>query len=143
MTKGQRSVVSYNEIEKPVSVETILRTLRVLEFEYCDALFWRADDVGGFKLFINCNDFFHWACADAEEITDDNVDLLEDTFKEVQELKGKWDAHDAPLLFCARSRKMRPQGAFYKHLDTDLHHLFNAAGPDRDLDLFNPKEPGQ
>lgn len=137
-------MVSCEKTENPVTTQTILRALKVLEFEYCDYLFWRCDDAGRFKIFINCSDFFYWGTADAEPITDDNIGLLEETFREVQELKGnKWDADDAPLLFCARVREMRPQGAYYKHLDEDLHHLFNAVAPERDRDIFNPKEPGQ
>lgn len=47
-------------------------------------------------------------------------------------------------LFAARSRKMRPQGAAYKvRYPEELWGLFNAAGPEREVGLGNPRKPGE
>lgn len=47
-------------------------------------------------------------------------------------------------LFAARARKMRPQGAAYKvRYPEPLWESFNAAGPEREVGLGNPREPGQ
>ncbi len=44
---------------------------------------------------------------------------------------------DAPALFVARARKMRPQGAYYHSFHGSLVPLFDACGPERD-----PKDAG-
>lgn len=122
----------------PASDATIRAALVATGFEYTDALWWRTDDDGSLRLYVVCNDFFHWGSADLEEITDDNVAALVETIAECEAIVGRYNADDAPLLWCARQRGMRPQGAYYKHLDAPLHHLFDAAGPARETDFFNP-----
>lgn len=119
-----------------------LRALRVTAFEYCDDLFWREDD-GILSVMVNCSDVFFWGCADAEELTVDNIDLFEATFTECQERFGKYDATYASELFVARHRGTRPQGAYYKYLDPEWAKLFNAAGPERDTGVWNPLTPEQ
>jgi hypothetical protein len=79
--------------------------------------------------FINCNDFFWWACGDCEELDDWN--LLE------QSLIDAGD--DGCLLYCARKRKMRPQGAFYKYLKLENLHWFDECGEKREINFGNPE----
>lgn len=108
------------------------RILRALQFEHCDNLFWR---VGSYEnpndniihFYINCNDLFYWACSDLEEITEENIELLEKTLKEL-------DTHHACDLFCCRSRKMRPQKPMYQHFNIEEVKLFNACGEERNDD---------
>ena len=96
----------------------------VAEHEAYDSLFWRTDGTyAPITLFIRCNDLFYWAMADLEEITPENVRELALALEDAD--------LDGPLLFCARARKMRPQGPYYKHLDKKNWHLFDACGPER------------
>lgn len=88
-------------------------------------IYWTED----LEFAILCNDVFFWGCADAEEITEDDLELLKDSVN---------DAGDfGTLLFCARKRKMRPQGAMYECIDKEYWPLFDEAGPER-----NPNDPG-
>lgn len=82
------------------------------------------------RFFTNCNDIFWWGCADSEEITEDNIDIFEQSLKDSK--------YYGEYLFCARVRKMRPQGAFYKDLSEEDKKLFNEVGPEREIDFCNP-----
>lgn len=128
---------------QPPSSDTILRALRVSSFDYTDMVWWRetANETGtpDLRIFVNCNDLFFWGSADLEAITDDNIALLENTVAEVEAITGKWQGEDGFLLWCARNRKMRPQGAFYKYFDVRLLALFDACGPERKTGAGNPE----
>jgi hypothetical protein len=45
-------------------------------------------------------------------------------------------------LFCARVRKMRPQGAWYAYCPEAEWPLFDACGPERGVDAGNPYAQG-
>lgn len=92
----------------------------------------------GEKPCINCNDFFYWACADAEDISEETLPLLH---KAVDDCNG--DVSIGALLYCARQRKERPQGPYYSLLPKDLWSLFNECGPEREVDFGNPCKPGE
>lgn len=111
----------------------IERLLRVVsENDIHSYLFW-SDKL---EFFINCNDFFWWGCADLEPIKyDDDMALL-------LECLGLDGTH-GPLLYCARKRQMRPQGAYYKYIGKDLWPLFDACGPVREKGIGNPYNPGE
>ena len=85
------------------------------------------------KFYVLCNDFFFWACSDAEDITEKNFHELEKAIKDAGE-------QDGPLLFCARMRKMRPQGAAYCLAQQKNWPLFDKCGPPRKAELGNPQE---
>ena len=109
---------------------------------------------------VICSDIFVWGCADLEDIEGpDDLELLRQSMKDVQEVGGRTASH-GPELYCSRKRQMRPQGAFYKYLDVydykkdqprelnkeatqKLHDLFNAAGPEREVESGNPYKPGE
>lgn len=149
----------FSSAKPVVSLEFILRVLRVTAFDHCDDIWWRTDnDKGGdpwpaprdyspVTFFVNCNDLFYWASADCEEVTEDNIALLEQTYAECEELEKNKPAEEtkhaslyAEHLFCARSRKMRPQGACYKYYPEALKPLFDACGPEREVDrVVNPE----
>jgi hypothetical protein len=92
----------------------------------------------GEKPCIMCNDFFYWACADCEDINESTMPILE---KAISDCSGdiQWGA----LLYCARQRKERPQGAFYSIIPKELWSLFNDCGPEREIDIGNPFKPGE
>lgn len=110
----------------------------------------------GIEFWVSCNDVFFWGCADAEDLTPETVGVLYDAFNEVNALCDKTDidkdsvahneygayVHDdiACLLYCAKMRKMRPQDAFYqgKYIPEWAFPLFDACGPKRKKDFFNP-----
>lgn len=137
-------------------IEFIERLFLVMASADCrDELFWWGKAA---SFHINCNDTFYWGCADAEPVTWENLPLLEQTYLDLKALdsqpienlrkgaEGSFsDGLTLPadfwlsLVFCARSRGMRPQGAVYPKGATAICEMLNAAGPDRDIDFCNPK----
>lgn len=96
-------------------------------------LFWRTGgEYGEVSFFINCNDLFWWGTADVEPLTAADLEAFDQSMK------------DSPTsgaeLYCARRRKMRPQGACYKHFAKEEWPLFDACGPRRERDVLNPQE---
>ena len=95
-------------------------------------VFWDSQDYlritpsgDSIRVWLICNDLFMWACADAEEITQDNIELLESTYVELKKL-GLEEYTD--ILFCCRVRGKRPQIPYYKHIDEKAQPLFDACG---------------
>lgn len=105
-----------------------------------DDVWWRTDDeYAPITLFINCNDVFLWGCSDCEEVTPDNIAILEQCVKDVELITER--RRHAEVLFCCRVRNMRPQGAYYeeRYCPKELWSLFDAAGPERETGVGNPK----
>jgi len=102
------------------------------EFDEHDKMCWRNTPTG-IDFFALCNDFFFWGCADSESITPDNLQVLRECFEAVGENHREW----APLLFCARIRKLRPQGCAYP-MAPKLRELFDACGSKRPVSIGNP-----
>ena len=103
-----------------------------IDYDLYDCLFWNNDGkVEDIKFFIRCNDVFYWGCSDLEEITEDSIPIL----KECMELTEM----DGAVLYCAKMRKLRPQGAFYKYIEKENIKLFNECGPEREIDFVNPE----
>lgn len=97
-----------------------------------DSWFWRVDKEGNVKLLVNCNDFFYWGCADAEEITPENLHMLEQAYKDCEAaVDEKYNVVYGNALFAARVRKMRPQKPCYRDWSPQLKALFNECGPER------------
>lgn len=105
--------------------------------ELTSSVWWRCDGkFAPITFLLNMNDVFAWACADAEELTLENLPVFEQAVKDCMEACDVGEAY-APNLFAARIRKMRPQGAAYPP-DKELWPLFDAAGPVREIGLGNP-----
>lgn len=85
----------------------------------------------GFKFFVLCSDLFEWGCADSEEITMENLPLLEKAYQLEKEATGIKRGIYATTLFCCMSRKMRPQKPCYKNNPEWLTKLFDEYGPAR------------
>ncbi len=85
------------------------------------------------KFSVICNDAFWWATADAEPITPDSVDALDAALTD--------GGDDGALLYCARQRRMRPQGAMYAYIDEANWALFDACGPEREVKDGNTPRP--
>ena len=91
-----------------------------------DQLWWKVSPTGSeqFLFFANCNDTFALACADCEEITYENLDVLRAAFIDIDAITAEhWYA---PLLFVARVRKRKPHPAFMSGVPDDLKELFKA-----------------
>lgn len=125
-----------------MDLDFILRVLTVFsQADNTDGLWWKASG-GVVKFYAMCNDLFYWAAADYERITPENIDALEQAFKDASAACGdEWNGHGA-LLFAARQRKMRPQGAYYKYFHEAEKPLFDACGPYRPADFGNPEASG-
>lgn len=93
--------------------------------------FMKLEENGDLSVFVLCNDMFYWGCADCEKITQENYQLLEKSFEDIS---GDYGA----LLFVARLRKMRPQGAYYKYIDKERRKYFDECGPERPVSFSNP-----
>jgi hypothetical protein len=129
---------------KDVSLEFVCRVLSIFNgFDGLsnDDVWWRTDtEYAPITLMVNCNDLFFWGCSDCEEVTPENIELLEKTVKEVHDLTGTDRYADA--LFVCRVRRMRPQGACYdeRYIGPEtLWPLYDACGPERKTDFGNPK----
>ena len=104
-----------------------------------DELWWRTDDeYAPVTLLVNCNDLFMWGCADCETLTPADMDDLE---KAVADAAVAGDKDKGHLLWVARKRGCRPQGAYYKYFKGGLPDLFDACGPARETGLGNPEKP--
>ncbi len=79
---------------------------------------------------INCNDLFYWATGDAQDLTIENLSILKQSIDELKKI-SIYSLYEAPDLFCCKVRKMRPQKPYYKYIKEDVHHLFDACGPER------------
>ena len=112
----------------------VLRVLQLFdEHEEHEELWWRTDSkYAPITFFVRCNDVFDWGTADAEEITEADLPALEAALRDAEEF------YCGPILFVARKRGQRPQGAMYKHLPVEAWFLFDQAGPVRERNLFNP-----
>jgi hypothetical protein len=75
-------------------------------------------------MYVDCSDVFFWGCADAEEITVEQIPELLECYKQSQGLGG--------ILWCAKTRQFRPQTAVYEGwIHPDEWPLFDACGPER------------
>lgn len=111
----------------------------IAEEDLYNAIEWTSE----LKFFVNCNDMFWWACSDLEVITPENFETFKQSFNDtvtaLEHGSNKYSYFEwAPMLFCARVRGMRPQGAVYKNMPIELYDLFNKCGPEREVDFGNP-----
>lgn len=106
-----------------------------------DHIWWRCDGhYAPITFFVVVSDVFAWGTSDAEEITPSTVDALERAYADVREA-ADGDTTFGAILYASRRRGQRPQGAAYPS-DPRLWPLFDACGPQREIDMFNPHLPG-
>lgn len=120
----------------------VVEVLTMFAFEHTEDLWWRmnAENRSELNLYAACNDFFFWGCADGEEITQEKLPVLWEAKKEMDNLSISDHELEYGLLFCAKVRKMRPQGAYYKYLKEETWPLFDTCGPFRESGIGNPHE---
>ncbi len=120
-------------------VDFLFRWLALADkWEIQDGFFWRCEGKD-IHIFVICNDLFYWGTADLEELTAENIDSYEQTYKDAETALQFGHCH-ADELWCCRVRKMRPQGACYKSIPKELWPLFDTCGPEREIDICNPRK---
>lgn len=92
-------------------------------------LFWRKQPDGSFCFYINCNDLFYWATADAEDVTPADLETLDQAYTDADTAGGEYFGAQ---LYAARRRQMRPQAPYFQYFNDNLVELFKAAGPPRE-----------
>ncbi len=122
----------------------ILRVFKAFD-DWCgadkDSLFWRTDgEYAPISFFVNCNDLFYWGTADTEDLTPENIGILEQTTVDCRAVDPVIGCLRATDLFCCRIRRERMQGACYQHLDQKYWPLFDACGPVREVNMVNPRQ---
>lgn len=146
-----------NLVEKPISGQGLVRLFELLwtytwgelnrlstrKYSLKEREEYRIED--GVYLYVSCSDAFDWGCADSECISDEDITLLEEAFKDVKLAVGSEDddrldqyLDDIYLLFVSRKRGVRPQGAMFGYIPESLHDLFKAVGPERVVGFGNP-----
>lgn len=127
-------------------LDFIMRVLDITSihrFDCAGELTWRTDGrYAPISFFVDCSDLFYWGCADSEPLTPENVDEFERAYEDLKAQFGYTMASIyGSMLFCARQRKLRPQGCCYPD-DRALWPLFDECGPEREVGLGNPYPPG-
>lgn len=127
----------------PSTPEEAVKILALLAEHDLDGMVnWRCDgEYAPISIFVRVHDTFGWGCADAEDLTIDNLSELERAIKDCVAIDPVCGALTACDLFAARLRHCRPQGAAYPK-DKALWPLFDACGPERPIDFGNPYAPG-
>jgi hypothetical protein len=119
----------------------ILRLLRALAPNNCDNIHWRTDgEFAPVTFFLNTNDLFDWGSADSEEITPDNIEILESAMADCKTVDPNGGDIYGYMLFAARVNKMRPQNAAYPKEHPEICKLLDEAGPERPVALGNPRK---
>jgi len=119
----------------------VLQITGVFAGELCGDIYWRTDgEYAPVTFWIGCNDLFDWGSADSEQITPENLPILERSIADATASCEVGRAY-ASTLFCCRVRGMRPQGACYPK-EKALWPLLDACGPERKVGFGNPYPPG-
>lgn len=85
------------------------------------------------------SDVFAWGSADLEEITPDAIDVLRQAFEALKPY-GLEGLSELPVLYAARVRGMRPQGAYFDYVTIpEVRQLLMDCGPQRDVSMLNPR----
>lgn len=142
-------------MKNPDFVLEVLRAIYKLDLQQGEVYISVDGDEVSFAM--NANDLFWWGTADAEPITPENLPEIRRVHDDLSALEGREISragstlpfvlytHLTPTLFACRSRQMRPQGAYYKHVPKPAWPLFDACGPPRDekgpLNTPKPEEP--
>ena len=79
-----------NSLEFVGKVLGLLGGGQTYKYGYLDeAIWWRTDEkYAPITFFVGCNDLFYWACADAEELTEENFPRLKEAIIDVRKAWG-------------------------------------------------------
>lgn len=125
----------------PSEVDFTLRVMRLIADEDIhEDIYWMLDEEDNFEFSVNCSDIFWWGCSDGEKLTPENFDVLVQAIEDEKKIRASVYTVWGPMLFCARMRKQRPQGAVYESIDEAVWPLFDACGEEREVGFGNPHE---
>ena len=91
----------------------------IIRYDFDEPVFW-----------VNCSDLHIWGVAYGVKLTSNDLPLLKECV-EIDPIHGH-------LLFCCKVHNMRPQGAYYEHLESDMWLEFDKCGPLRKTGFANP-----
>ena len=107
-------------------IEFVLKVMRTINhYDLHDQVSWHfgSNDEDVYPtFFVICNDTFAYACADAEEITEENLELLVESCEDV--LKVDTISYYGPYLFAAIIRNQMPLDGFFPHIYQGIKELF-------------------
>lgn len=90
-----------------------------IRYDFDEPVFW-----------VNCSDLHYWGIAYGVKLTSNDLPLLKECV-EIDPIHGH-------LLFCCKVYNMRPQGAYYEYLESDMWLEFDKCGPLRKAGFTNP-----
>lgn len=105
------------------------RAITAVCLEAGSDLLW-SDNTGTIQPWICVNDIFWWGTADGETIEIEDLEALEAAINQA--------GRDGPLLWAARKRNLRPQGACMEYFKPETVTLLLEL-PEREIDICNPK----
>lgn len=114
----------------------LLTAMEIYGIEHPDQISWRSTE-NGFIFAVMCNDVFWQGCSDAEAITMDTVDDLVYAIRQCGEERPR-NVQEGLWLYCAKRRKMRPQGEVYSYISHKNWPLFDRCGDEREIGPMNP-----
>lgn len=95
---------------------------------------WYINSRGDLVFVVECSDAFHWATADAEEVTPENIHYLRMSMDDIARLQkenpeGLYCDYEYIWLFCARVRKQKLQEPVMtdKYLSPGVRELIEEA----------------
>lgn len=103
----------------------------------------KADTYKRARIFVTCNDVFDWGTADSDELTPDEIEPLKKACSDCEAAHPIFGHIWGAMLWASRKRGARPQGAMWSSIPTQLWPLFEAAAPERPVNLLNPLTPQQ
>jgi len=108
-----------------------------------DDLRWHRDRATGqLRFAILMSDVFDWGSADDEEVTVESLADLQRAYADCSAIDARTGPDYGGMLYAARRRGMRPQGAVYPR-NRAFWPLFDACGPERPTEFNNPYRPGE
>lgn len=128
-------------VDKAVAISRWLKGLpadykqMVEDFLLQDVIDLTVADDDSISMNVNCNDVFFWGCSDCEDLELADLPALQSAIAEARAAGAETSGE---LLWIARKRGERPQGAFYAYVAPGLGKLFDTCGPFRPSQMGNP-----
>ena len=115
-------------MKNPEFVDEVLKTIAYHNIN--EYIMIRYDEKGP-HFWVDCSDLHWWGLGYGLEITPDNLEEFKECLN-YNDLEGH-------LLFCCREYEMRPQGAYYQYIDSNMWLAFDNCGPLRESGFMNPE----
>lgn len=130
---GERLGLEYRVKALEKALAFFMRVMKIFDdIDEKDMLWWNTSGTyAPLQFSVMCSDTFDWATADSENLTPENIGLLEQSIADVKPLGYDMGEgiHWGLVLFCARVRGRRPMRQM--RIPENLQAFFNEAGPPR------------